>query len=392
MSLDTVGVTIAISVVWVAIIAFFALRRGLFRYDASLRVSVLFGFIILCVLVYVLLISVQTLISLVSVILPMVWSFVDNQLGQQRGMRRGILILKSATDYCKEVADSIREECTRRLPRFELKTITNLNEENNNEQRTTFANAVNERPHVIIIVPSPNNDYLVPTAVRAHKEGVQLITVDDMLSTHAFICNRLPPPIHIGTNFAEGGRIAAQAMLKALNSKGNVVIISGPQGSQPSQERKLAFVDEILRQRREVAIIDCCETYWNAYEARQEMTTLLNTQLTIHGVFCCNDKLALGVVEAMKLFQQSHPQSAIARPVIIGFDGIKEIYRAIYDGDVYASVEVETVTQGRFVVDQLERVVSKRNPVRDLPYPSELSLTEPRLLTRETILNRGYHV
>lgn len=332
---------ILIGLIWVGLVFYIIVKRGLLRHTMVLRLGVLAGFIIIFICITIFFFSQTLIVTTVGVILPALWGFLDSSIPKRNGKKRVTLILKSGTGYCKEVADSIRDEFARRLPDVQLKVLTNLKEENTSEQIITFSNEVRQKPDAIVIIPPPDNSALIPSAVEAHRQKIQLVTVDDEFEPYEFMHRNLPPPIHIGSDFEQGGRLAAQAMLRALKQKGNVAIISGPRSSKPSQIRKLAFIDEILCAQQEIHIISCQETFWNAHEAGRHITELLDAGQLVDGVFCCNDKLALGALDAFKQMQQMH-QNKLPRLVIIGFDGIKEIYTAILNGDIYATIEVKS--------------------------------------------------
>lgn len=386
-NLESIVLGLFFVLLWIALFVIF--RRGTLQ-QSHLRIGVLLAFVVLFLFVFFIF-SSQPVITLVGVIFPVIWTFVDSQLVQYKGSkRRAALILKANTGYCKEVSDSIKNEFEKRFlsARIKLEPPQSADrEENVNELRTIFENVVKERPDAIVIVPPPNNSSLIPIALEAHQKGIQLITVDDEFPPHEFACKRLTPPIHIGTDFDKGGRIAAEAMLSRLKGKGkgNIVIISGPHSSQPSQIRKLAFIDQILRTEQGATIVGCRETNWNRYEACQQMTELLKMSLVIDGVFCCNDFIALGVVDALKdlKVQKDDPQY----PIIIGFDGIEAIYQPIVDGDVYASIEVGTRVQGQYVVDKLVSIFEDKEYLFKHSRDAVL-LTTPNSLTKEVIRSR----
>ncbi|TMC20382.1 MAG: sugar ABC transporter substrate-binding protein [Chloroflexi bacterium] len=383
------GILIFTGVIWLGLVVYHVLKRKLLKQATFMRITILLTFTLAFVLISFFFNSVQLVLTIVGVVLPAVWQFVDGFFTQRPVEKRVAFILKAGSGYCKEVADSVTSEVRARLPKIKLDIITNSREENHNEQLTVFANAVRQVPDVIILIPPPNNTDLISTAIEAQRKGIKLITIDDIFESNEFAYLNLPCPQHVGVDFDFGGRLAAKAMMRALEGKGNIVIISGPLNSRPSQERKLAFIDEIFKEPRDIVITHCYETAWNSYEAANQIRNLLQLGQSVQGVFCCNDKLALGVVEAYRQHEQSMGKRSVDRPIIIGFDGLKEIYRALFDGDIYASVEVETDLQGKKVVDLLEHILNNQSLAHYHPYRANLIM--PHLLTWETVRNRGYH-
>lgn len=375
---EVLSFLLVVALLWIALIVF--VRRSLVQEPTALRFVALATFIALFVAVFFFLQSM--LVSLVEGILPVLWAFTDSYLSQKVRTRHVTLILKSRIGYCSELWDSIRDEITKVLPDIKLDVVINPKEENASEQETIFDREVAKRPEAIMIVPPPENEHLIPTAIKAFQKNIPLITIDDAFDPNKFISEGLLPPIHIGSHFDRGGRLAAHEMLRALAGKEKIAIVSGPVNSRPSQERKLAFIDEILHARKRCSFI-CSEAPWNREEAKQRMAELLKTHGVVDGIFCCNDHLALGVADALREYREQGLMKDRPYPVIIGFDGIKEIKDPIWERQVHCSIDVQISVQGKYVVDQLALILSKKDDYfrrRKAP-----GLTIPTLLSRSAI-------
>jgi galactofuranose transport system substrate-binding protein len=59
---------------------------------------------------------------------------------------------------------------------------------------------------------------------------------------------------HLGSDFVEEGRNAARVMVKLLNGKGNIVELTGTEGSAPAIDRYNGF-REIIKDYPEIKII-----------------------------------------------------------------------------------------------------------------------------------------
>lgn len=372
-------IIVFILVIWIGSVLF--LKFGMLHHLFSLRFGVLVAFIIVFLFLFFFL---QSSYSITGVVLPLIWTFVDSYFSQNSRRGKVTLILKSRSGYSQEIADSIKAEFEQRLPSFKLKIMFNAKDEDDNEIRTIFHNEVRLKPDAIILMLPAEDQLLISTAIEALQKGIILITIDFPFDPHEFIRRGLFPPPYAGADFDAGGRLAARAMFRSLNGKKNIAIISGPFSSRPSQIRKLAFIDELLRIQQNAVIVASRDTYYGTLEATQQMTELLESGTVIDGLFCCTDHLAMGAVKAVKKWEadfQGH--TPFPSPIIIGFDGLKEIYQSILDGDVHCSIDVDTKTQSNLAIDQLSLILTDRK--RYYKAYNITHLTIPRLLSREVV-------
>ena len=144
----------------------------------------------------------------------------------------------------------------------------------------------------------------------------------------------------LGSDFREEGRRAAGWVLENMDidKKINVVEIKGTKGSTPEVERKIGF-EEIIEEYENINIIKSKSAAYTFDEGKAVMESYLNelneSDEEIHLVYCHNDDMALGAIEAIEEFGLK-PGKDIK---IISIDGIKKAIIAIRDGKLNCSVE-----------------------------------------------------
>ena len=183
--------------------------------------------------------------------------------------------------------------------------------------------------------------------------------------------NYPPATAFVGFDDTAGGRQAAKALLNAIapvSDTPRILVIDG----NLKKDRQRAFkghmetaiptgvvvVNEHGRFIRDEAR-RIAEHYFKAYSEKNHFD----------GIFCTNDEMALGVLDAIP----SLPQGVVERPLIVGYDAIPEAIRAIENG-----------TQLRNTVVQDTRELAQRGAelIADLlegspnPYPT-ISLLQP---------------
>ena len=144
----------------------------------------------------------------------------------------------------------------------------------------------------------------------------------------------------LGSDFREEGRRAANWVLENMDidKKNNVVEIKGTKGSTPEIERKIGF-EEIIAQYENINIIRSKSAAYTFDEGKAVMESYLNelkeSGEEINLVYCHNDDMALGAIEAIEKFGLK-PGEDIK---IISIDGTKKAIIAIRDGKLNCSVE-----------------------------------------------------
>lgn len=144
----------------------------------------------------------------------------------------------------------------------------------------------------------------------------------------------------LGSDFREEGRRAASWLLENMDidKKNNVVEIKGTEGSTPEVERKIGF-EEIIEEYENINIIKSKSAAYTFDEGKAVMESYLNElnerDEEINLVYCHNDDMALGAIEAIEEFGLK-PGEDIK---VISIDGIKKAIIAIRDGKLNCSVE-----------------------------------------------------
>lgn len=123
---------------------------------------------------------------------------------------------------------------------------------------------------------------------------------------------------------------SARVMIEAMGGKGKIVGLGGIASNNPAIERKLGL-DKALKDFPEVELLDYQAADWDTQKANQIMSSFLTRYGDqIGGVFCANDTMAYGVLEALRA-------EGIKIPVT-GYDGNPEAVDMVLKGELAATV------------------------------------------------------
>lgn len=178
--------------------------------------------------------------------------------------------------------------------------------------------------NVDAIVLTPCDSRAIGSAIaEANTAGIPVFTVDIANSSAQ---GRVVS--HIASDNIDGGRKAAALMISALHDSGTVVIINHP--NVTSVMDRVAGFRDVMREHPRIKIIAEIPAWGLRDRAMSIMEDILVKVPVIGGVFAINDNSALGALDAI--------ESAGKKTVIVGYDAIPEVRKAIDKGTIYGAV------------------------------------------------------
>ncbi len=180
---------------------------------------------------------------------------------------------------------------------------------------------------VDIIVIAPNDaKALAPIGEKAKAAKIPIVTFDRELA--------VPPDqvaAHIGSDNVEMGRVAARFIAQRLDGKGVVIQIEGTPGASATVDRKKGFEEEIAKYpgiKLAVSLVG----HYRRHEAMQAMEDAITANPKIDAVYCHNDEMALGAMQALEARNR-------AKGVIVtGMDGLQSTMKDISEGKITGTV------------------------------------------------------
>ncbi|RFU49035.1 substrate-binding domain-containing protein [Paraburkholderia sp. DHOC27] len=188
-------------------------------------------------------------------------------------------------------------------------------------QSNQFDTMITQKYDAIIFAPIDKNAgaAAVAKAVAAHIPviGSNTHVSGDQLTSY------------VGSDDVVAGRLEADAVVKAIGGKGNVVIIEGPIGQSAQIDRSKGIAD-VLAQHKDVKVLENKTANWS----RAEALALVEDWLTSHpgqinGIIAENDEEALGAIQAMK-----SKGLDVKKIPVAGIDGVADGIEAAKRGEM----------------------------------------------------------
>ncbi len=174
------------------------------------------------------------------------------------------------------------------------------------------------------LLMSPISDSNLTSAVEsANAEDVLTVNVNDGLIAEA--------THYVGPNAYMNGQLAAEWISGKLGDEGQVAIVVGMAKAFAARERTAGFKDWVADNNSKLEIVAEQNADWDRQKAKELANTWITQYPELKAIFCNNDDMALGVVEAVE-------ESGVDI-LVVGVDGIGEAYDSIRAGKLDATVD-----------------------------------------------------
>lgn len=222
-------------------------------------------------------------------------------------------------------------------------------------QQTMTSNMVNQG--VTAILASPISDSNLTSAVEdAQDQGIPVFNVNDGLIASA--------EYYVGPNAYQNGLLAAEWISNKLGDEGQVAIVIGMPKAFAARERTAGFKDWIEENNSGLEVVAEQNADWDRQTAKNLAATWIQQNPDLKAIFCNNDTMALGVVEAV--------EEAEADILVVGVDGIGEAYDSIRAGKLDATIDSFPFYMAQVATECALRVMAGQELPRVVATPQAL--------------------
>jgi ribose transport system substrate-binding protein len=196
------------------------------------------------------------------------------------------------------------------------------------------------------IILSPCDSKSIGTVVKAANDaGIPVFTADI-----ACLAEGVKVITHVASDNVAGGRLAAQAVVQALNGTGKVAIIDHPEVESVIQRVK-GFEEELAKTPG-IQMVAKLSGHGVKDQAFRTTEDILQAHPDITAIFGINDDSALGALAAVEKAGKA------GKVKIIGFDAVPEAREAIKAGKIYADVIQKPKDIGKTTIEAVKTYIS----------------------------------
>ena len=216
-----------------------------------------------------------------------------------------------------------------------------LNETDTAHQISIMESLISRNIRAIVLAPADSKK-LVPVCKKAVEQGITLINIDNPLDHGLLAKAGLNIPF-VGSNNQTGGALIGEYIKRQLNGQGHVLVIEGIRGVENAELRKSGFVNAVTK-NSSIWIVASEPGNWNTEEAFSVSMRLLQKHPSIDAIFCANDKMALGTLQAVDMLDMND------KVLIAGYDNIESVRNEIRHKKIHATMEQHPELMGAYGV------------------------------------------
>lgn len=211
---------------------------------------------------------------------------------------------------------------------------------------------------VSVILINPTDSAAVVSAVEsANKANIPVITVDRASNGGKVVA-------HIASDNVKGGSMAADFIMKALNSQGNIVELQGIAGTSAANDRGKGF-HNVVDGKAGVKVVASQPADFDRAKGLSVMENILQGNKDIKAVFAHNDEMALGAVSALQAAGRSNV-------LVVGFDATDDAVKAVKEGKMAATVAQKPDLIGKTAIETAIKVAKGEKVDANIPVALDL--------------------
>lgn len=252
----------------------------------------------------------------------------------------------------EEAAEYINEQTGANLT-VEVDATTDESDETG--QQTMVENMINQGVNALMLSPISDSN-LTASVENAQDASIPVYNVNDGVISSA--------DYYAGPNAYQNGQLAAEWISNKLGDEGDVAIVIGMAKAFAARERTQGFKDWIEDNNSGLNIVAEQNADWDRQKAKDLAATWIQQNPNLKAIFCNNDDMALGVVEAVK--------EAEADILVVGVDGIGEAYDSIREGGLSATIDSFPYYTARVATECALRVLAGQDMPRVVATPQAL--------------------
>jgi len=201
----------------------------------------------------------------------------------------------------------------------------------------------------VIAVNAVDPAAVVPVLKKAHDAGIPVImqNSDTNEAGHAYTVT------FVGSQSYDQGYAVGQMIAKALNGKGNLVVITGKPGQIDTAQRLNGAKAAMADAKADIKILATEPADWSKDKALTVMQDLLTRYPKIDAVFGEDDPMALGALQAINA-------AGVKDIKVFGVNGNKDAFQAIKAHQMYGTALQLSYLIGVYTIRAAYDVVQHR--------------------------------
>jgi ABC-type sugar transport system substrate-binding protein len=221
------------------------------------------------------------------------------------------------------------------------------------ESQLDSCNTMLQKKPAVMIAAAINSTILLPCLKHSNEMKIPVVDLDDNLDPEITRKAGVDVAFHIGSDNEAAGAKGADYLVGALgkDAKRPVLVIEGWSGNITGAKRAHGFAAELKKQAPGLDIVASLPGDWDSLKAANIANDTLERHPDLIAIFCANDDMALGAVEAAR-------SAGNDKLIVIGVDGTASALKSIRAGRLNASVAQLPYLMGMQAVEDSKKALA----------------------------------
>jgi ribose transport system substrate-binding protein len=238
-------------------------------------------------------------------------------------------------------------------------------QDDNAKQADQIGNFITQKVDVLIVNPT-DSDAVSPSIRKANGANIPVIALDRSANAGSVAS-------FIASDNVSAGKLGAEQLIRAVPQGAKVAMLVGVPGASAARDRGQGFIaglaDSSVNTKGATLVAQQVANF-KRDEALNVMQNILTANPDLNGVFCQNDDMALGAVQAVKA------KGLTGKVFIVGVDGIPEARAAVKAGDISADIAQRPDVMGRIGVETAQKIINKQSVPANQKVPLQVLTKE----------------
>jgi len=269
--------------------------------------------------------------------------------GNEAKKKEVLVILKNNTaPFFISVAEGAKAAGEKLGVNVTVKTPVETAEGSGNEQQTQLAEeALVTKPDCVVMCPV-DSEAIIPAMQKLKSANIPVVNLNTRIADPSMY------KTFVGLENFNQGYDTCKALIEGMGGKGTMFIIEGSTGAQTSIDRVKGALAAI-KEYPDVKVVAQQSANYSRAEALNVVQNLLQSYPDVNAIFCCNDEMALGSVEAVDAAGKT------GQILISGQDANDDACQAIRAGKIYVTSFGNPYMQGYTAVQAAVDVINGKD-------------------------------
>lgn len=244
-------------------------------------------------------------------------------------------------------------------------SVFSIDRETDHEKQAAQVEAAIARGVKAILIDPADPKGIVGPLKRAADRGIVIINLDNRIDADAARRAGLNLVAFIAPNNAAGAEKATLELIRRMGGKGKIAMIEGIVEADNAKQRRSGFMKALLTSR-DVELAATDEADWDLTQAQKKMEALLGRIPDLAGVFCANDNMALGAIQAIEAANKT------GKVAVTAYDDTEAAQKAIRNGRLQATIEPHPDLMGEWGVENAVKALGGGQVAKEIAIPTDL--------------------